>query len=125
MPSPTRSRHAMTDREGDIAGHHDYWSTNEVRSRSFSCWRGRWVPAILRELGAGRPRRHVLRTRVGPVSDKVLTATLRRLEAAGLVARTVVAGVPTEMDYSLTPLAETLWAPLAELARWKRGQGLT
>jgi DNA-binding HxlR family transcriptional regulator len=69
---------------------------------------GRWVLAILWALESGSLRRVVLRSRLGPVSDKVLTDTLRRLELHGLVSRTMVASVPVEVDYDLTLVARRL-----------------
>ncbi len=76
---------------------------------------GRWVLAIFRALDAGPLRRVVLRERLGPVSDKVLTETLRRLERHGLVNRTIVESVPIEVDYGLTALARRLARLLPEL----------
>lgn len=46
------------------------------------------------------------------VSPKVLTATLRRLEAFGLVHREVVPDVPLHVEYSLTAIGQTAVEPL-------------
>ena len=73
------------------------------------------VLAILCALDAGPLRRVVLWDQIGHVSDKVLTETLRRLEAHRLISRTVVASVPVEVDYSLTAVARRLACPFPEL----------
>ena len=59
-----------------------------------------------------------LRRGLGHVSQKMLTQTLRGLERNGLVQRTVFAQVPPRVEYSLTPLGQTLCEPLAAIRRW-------
>jgi DNA-binding HxlR family transcriptional regulator len=48
----------------------------------------------------------------------MLTQTLRALERAGLVLRTVHPVVPVRVEYELTPLGQTLRAPLRALTEW-------
>jgi len=48
----------------------------------------------------------------------MLTQTLRRLEASGLISRTVYAVSPPKVEYTLTPLGETLIVPLTALCHW-------
>jgi DNA-binding HxlR family transcriptional regulator len=46
---------------------------------------GRWTPKVLFSL-KGRPHRHgQLRRRIGRVSQRILTRTLRNLESTGLI----------------------------------------
>lgn len=49
-----------------------------------------------------------LRRRMGPISQKMLTKTLRLLERDGLVSRAVYAAVPPKVEYRLTPLGRGL-----------------
>ena len=56
--------------------------------------------------------------RIGGVSKKMLTQTLRRLEGRGLVARRPIAGAPAGVEYRLTELGESLLEPVRTLARW-------
>jgi DNA-binding HxlR family transcriptional regulator len=49
-----------------------------------------------------------LRDRIGGVSQRMLTETLRQLERDGLVTRRVHPVVPPRVDYKLTPLGEAL-----------------
>jgi DNA-binding HxlR family transcriptional regulator len=66
------------------------------------------------------PRRHreLARTLGTRVSSKVLSATLRRLEHHGLIARQVTAD--HTVLYSLAPLGRSLYPHVAALSRWSR-----
>ena len=59
-----------------------------------------------------------LERKIEGISQKVLTQTLRKLEQNGLVKRKVYPAVPAQVEYSLTPLGETLVEPLSLLAEW-------
>ena len=79
----------------------------------------KWSVLILGELADEQPHRFAsLRDRIGGVSEKMLTQTLRYLEEDGLVAREVFAEVPPRVEYRLTPLGVTLRVPLAALRKW-------
>lgn len=54
-----------------------------------------------------------LKSSIGSVSQKVLTAQLRAMEADGLVHREVYAEVPPRVEYSLTETGLSL-APVIE-----------
>lgn len=77
-----------------------------------------WNAVVLWALREG-PRRPVeLRARIGGISSKVLTETLRRLEFNGLVARHAHLGAPPRVEYRLTELGRTLLAPIGALGAW-------
>lgn len=81
---------------------------------------GKWVVPIIGVL-AVRPHRHgELQRALGPgLHQKVLTETLRRMEAAGLLVRRVVADVmPPSVVYVLTDFGATLLEPIEHLAAW-------
>ena len=59
-----------------------------------------------------------LRRAVEGVSQKMLAQTLRKLERDGLVRRMVFATVPVTVEYSITPLGETLAAAVDPLRDW-------
>lgn len=68
---------------------------------------------------AGQPLRFgALRRMIPDVSQKMLTSTLRSLEADGLVARTIYAEVPPRVEYQLTPRAQTLIPVMNSLLDW-------
>jgi DNA-binding HxlR family transcriptional regulator len=78
----------------------------------------KWTALAIGALEEGPHRFGELRRRLEGVSPKVLSATLKRMEAAGLVDRTVFAEVPARVEYALTPLGMSAAAPLAHLRDW-------
>ena len=78
----------------------------------------RWTPLVVTVLADGPSRFGELRARVGGVTPKVLTQTLRSMERDGLVTRTQLPGVPPRVDYELTDLGRSLQAPIGALRTW-------
>ena len=81
----------------------------------------KWKVLILRDLMPGTRRFGELKKSIGSVSQKVLTAQLRDMEAKGLVSRKVYAEVPPRVEYSLTDLGKSL-KPILN-AMWAWGEG--
>jgi DNA-binding HxlR family transcriptional regulator len=79
---------------------------------------GKWSVAILYLLASGTRRYSEVLYEVGEISKKTLTQTLRGLERDGLVARDVIAEVPTRVEYSLTPLGWSITGPLMAMYEW-------
>ena len=52
------------------------------------------------------------------ISSRVLSSTLRALEADGLIARTVFPVVPPRVDYALTPTGRSLVPLIQRLTEW-------
>ena len=81
---------------------------------------GRWTPRALFSLKE-RPYRHgQLRGRIGSVSQRMLTRTLRNLESTGLITRRVTRSRAIAVEYSLTRLGRTIIPPLGGMCRWAR-----
>ena len=78
----------------------------------------RWTPLVVTVLADGPSRFGELRSRIGGVTPKVLTQTLRSMERDGLVTRTQLPGVPPRVDYELTDLGRSLQAPIGALRTW-------
>ena len=78
----------------------------------------KWKVLILRDLMPGTKRFGELKKSIGSVSQKVLTAQLRDMEASGLVTRTVYAEVPPRVEYSLTDLGKSLKPILDSMWNW-------
>ena len=78
----------------------------------------KWTLLVIFALEEGEMRFSRLREKVGGVSQKMLTKTLRQLERDGLVTRRVHAVVPPRVDYRLTPLGESLAESLCGIWLW-------
>lgn len=81
-----------------------------------------WDPVVLSALRLGPTRRNELLMRIGGISDKVLTQSLRRLVDRGLVTKAAGSGAaahPARAVYELSPLGDSFSrGPLAALALW-------
>ncbi|MEU6199760.1 helix-turn-helix domain-containing protein [Streptomyces sp. NPDC047061] len=78
-----------------------------------------WDPVVLAALSVGPHRRRRLRAAIGGISDKVLTDSLHRLLADGLIERHAHAEAPPRVDYALTGLGQSLVdGPMRALGRW-------
>jgi DNA-binding HxlR family transcriptional regulator len=83
----------------------------------------KWSVLVIMVLSAGPQRFGALRDRIGGISQKMLTATLRGLERDGLVTRTIFPTIPPRVDYALTDLGRDLTVPVIALGDWaKRNQ---
>lgn len=78
----------------------------------------KWKVLILRDLMTGTKRFGELKKSIGSVSQKVLTAQLRQMEASGLVSRKVYAEVPPRVEYTLTDLGRSLQPILIAMHAW-------
>ena len=78
----------------------------------------RWTALVIYALAGGTQRYSQIQRKIGGVSQKMLTQTLRGLERDGLVERRVYPVVPPKVEYSLTPLGRTLTDPLRAICRW-------
>ncbi|QUY48092.1 helix-turn-helix transcriptional regulator [Serratia plymuthica] len=75
------------------------------------------VLEVLRE-----PQRfNAIKRRLDGVTQRVLTQTLRKLERNGMVKRKVLDGRVLGVEYSLTPLGESLQGPFSILFNWTLG----
>lgn len=101
----------------------DVMKTEQGSKTVASIYIGRWTPKVLFSL-KDRPYRHGrLRRRIGSVSQRMLTRTLRNLESTGLIVRRVTGTKALAVEYSLTRLGKTLIAPLKGMCRWSRRHG--
>ena len=83
---------------------------------------GRWHLLILGALcdHGHKARFNALKRAVPGISQKTLAQCLRQLERSGLVARRVLTDSPLGVEYSFTPLGDTLEAPVRALYDWTR-----
>lgn len=78
----------------------------------------KWTALAIHVLAGGTFRYGELHRALGGISQKMLTQTLRTLEANGLATRTVHPEVPPRTEYALTALGRTLIEPLDALCAW-------
>src|SRR4028119_672443 len=79
----------------------------------------KWSMLIVLQLGNHSPLRFgELKTIIGGISQKMLTITLRQLEHDGFVQRVYFPEVPPRVEYSITPLGESLMEALSHLVKW-------
>lgn len=76
----------------------------------------KWASLVLFALHEGPLRHGELGERIGGVSRKVLTETLRRLQGDGLVDRVELPA--RHIEYRLTALGQTLVEPIEVLNAW-------
>jgi DNA-binding HxlR family transcriptional regulator len=79
---------------------------------------GRWKVLILQELFAGTRRFSELHRALPGISHRTLTQQLRELEAHGIIRRKIHRQVPPKVEYSLTPLGDTLRPVIAVMHDW-------
>src|SRR5262245_57792569 len=75
----------------------------------------KWSVGVLLALGEGARRYHEILAELDPISEKVLTQTLRTMERDGLIARHVHAEVPPRVEYELTRLGASMAGPMRAL----------
>ena len=99
-----------------------------MKSKSISCpvettlavIHGRWKVLVIHHLLDGIKRFNELHRALSGISHRTLVKQLREMEAARLIRRKVYAEVPPKVEYSLTPLGESLKKVLTEMDEWGR-----
>ncbi len=101
----------------------DQWREDCAPRRVLELFSTKWTSMVLHTLWArhdGTARSGALHRSLPEISKKMLTQTLRELEDAGAVLRTVHPTVPPAVDYSLTPLGVQLVEPIELIYDWAR-----
>lgn len=86
--------------------------------RSLNIIGGKWKPMVLHMLSSGPLRFGELKSKIPPVSQKVLTQQLRELEHDGVINRKTYPVVPPKVEYSLSEKGSTLIPVLDSLYEW-------
>ena len=79
---------------------------------------GRWKTVILFHLFDGTKRFSELLRSMSGITQKMLTQQLREMEHDGVVRRRVYPQVPPKVEYSLTPLGQSLKPVVEAMCRW-------
>ena len=78
----------------------------------------KWSVLIIIALAAKPHRFGELKREIKDISQRMLTQTLRDLQADGLVEREVFPTTPPSVEYRLSPLGKSFLAPLSALVAW-------
>lgn len=78
----------------------------------------KWSVLLILHLSEADQRFTALRRLIPDISQRVLTATLRKLEREGLVWRHVKPTIPPQVTYGLTELGHSLVKHFQALAHW-------
>lgn len=79
---------------------------------------GRWTGAIIRTLLQGRTRYAAIRAAIPQISDRMLSARLKELEAELIVRRIVTPETPVRVEYELTKKGRALHDAVDAIAAW-------
>ncbi|WP_373457017.1 winged helix-turn-helix transcriptional regulator [Parabacteroides sp. 52] len=79
----------------------------------------KWSILILTSLHVnGKLRFSEIQRSIGDISQRMLTVTLRSMEADGIIRREVHAEVPPRVEYELTLLGKSLFPHIKALVDW-------
>lgn len=78
----------------------------------------KWKLLIMRNLFQRPWRFNELKKDLEGISQKVLTDSLRSMEADGIVTRTVYPEVPPRVEYALSPLGESMRPIMDAMESW-------
>ena len=98
---------------------------HEEMRRAFALLSGKWKLEIMWLVNQRIYRFGELRKAIPGITQHMLTAQLRELEADGLVSRTVFAEVPPRVEYAITQKARGLGPTMEALTIWWREYGQT
>ena len=78
----------------------------------------KWKLLIMRNLLARPWRFNELQKNLEGISQKVLTDSLRSMEADGIITRTVFSEVPPRVEYALSELGESMRPIIKSMEEW-------
>jgi DNA-binding HxlR family transcriptional regulator len=78
----------------------------------------KWSVYVIGLLGQGTKRFSELHRSIDGITARMLTVTLRGLERDGIVTRTIHPVIPPRVDYTLTPMGQTLLDTIDRLVTW-------
>jgi len=99
------------------------WREDCAPRRVLELFATKWISMVLHTLHArhgGVARTGVLQRSLPGISKKMLTQTVRDLEASGLLSRHVQSTLPPMVEYRLTDLGQRFVEPIELLYGWGR-----
>ncbi len=109
----------MIDPTGETSG----WHCPAELSLEFLA--GKWRAMVIFWLMDGPKRFNELQRRLGAITHRTLSKTLKEMEADGLVLRTDYGEIPPRVDYALTDRGRSLKPVLEAMERWAKSDRAT
>ena len=78
----------------------------------------KWSVLIITALSEQPYRFGELKREIGDISQRMLTQTLRDLQADGLIEREVFPTSPPSVEYRLSPMGRSFLVPLSAMVDW-------
>jgi len=119
MPLPPEATAAQADAPHLPRPPEGFGRQNCPVEQTLTLLSGKWRLMVLFRLGQGAMRFNALARSLSPVSQRVLTTTLRGLEDDGLIWRRMHASVPPHVDYGLTARGAALAPVFEAMAAWR------
>lgn len=107
----------MTERDHMPAG------THCPAEKTLDFLTGKWRPMIIYWLLEGPLRFNELQRRLGGITHRTLSKTLKEMQADGLLRRKDYREIPPRVDYSLTSKGQSLRPVLEAMEKWAHEQG--
>ena len=79
---------------------------------------GKWRPMVIYWLREGPLRFNELQRRLGAITHRTLSKTLKEMETDGLVSRKDYGEIPPRVDYTLSKRGRSLMPVLEAMERW-------
>jgi DNA-binding HxlR family transcriptional regulator len=79
---------------------------------------GRWKPLVIHWLLQGSARFNELQRKLGGITHRTLSKTLKEMEADGLVTRRDFGEIPPRVEYALSPMGASLEPVLRAMHEW-------
>jgi len=80
---------------------------------------GKWKPIILYFIGKNKVLRYgEIKKSIPNINERMLTRQLRELEKHHLIHREIFKEIPPKVEYSLTPVGESVMPILYQMLKW-------
>lgn len=117
-----------TDRDANTAGPCKEWAKPMTMMQDYpqltleimDLVGDKWTLLLVYTLGEAPMRFSELRRRAAPISQKMLSQTLRALERYGMVDRKVLPTAPPQVEYRLTDLGCSFLTAASVICQWSR-----
>ena len=87
----------------------------------FQLFGNKWKIYIIQQLVEQPFGFNALQRSIPGISQKVLSSTLKEMEAAGLITRTVIPETPIRTEYALSEVGESLMPVIDSMVAWGEG----